>query len=103
MRISDWSSDVCSSDLRNGPIEDWNGGYSGYYLRKFIDPNIEHEYAAAGGNQEAPWHYFRLGEIYLNYAEACLGLGEEDEAKTYINMIRERAGDRKSTRLNSSH
>lgn len=79
-------------DTRNGPIEDWNGGYSGYYLRKFIDPSVEHEYAAAGGNQEAPWHYFRLGEIYLNYAEACLGLGEEDEAKTYINMIRDRAG-----------
>jgi len=79
-------------DTRNGPIEDWNGGYSGYYLRKFIDPNVEHEYAAAGGNQEAPWHYFRLAEIYLNYAEACLGLGEEDEAKLYINMIRDRAG-----------
>lgn len=79
-------------DTRNGPIEDWNGGYSGYYLKKFIDPNVEHEYAAAGGNQESPWHFFRLGEIYLNYAEACLGLGEEDEAKIYINMIRERAG-----------
>lgn len=79
-------------DTRDGPIEDWNGGYSGYYLRKFIDPNVEHEYAAAGGNQEAPWHYFRLGEIYLNYAEAALELGEEDEAKLYINKIRDRAG-----------
>ena len=79
-------------DTRNGPIEDWNGGYSGYYLRKFIDPNVEHEYAAAGGNQEAPWHFFRLGEIYLNYAEACIGLGQEDEAKTYLNMLRARAG-----------
>lgn len=79
-------------DTRDGPIEDWNGGYSGYYLRKFIDPNVVHEYAAAGGNQEAPWHFFRLGEIYLNYAEACLELGEEDEAKIYINRIRERAG-----------
>lgn len=79
-------------DTRKGPVEDWNGGYSGYYLRKFIDPNVVHEYAAAGGNQEAPWHYFRLGEIYLNYAEACLELGQEDEAKTYINMIRDRAG-----------
>lgn len=79
-------------DTRDGPIEDWNGGYSGYYLRKFIDPGIEHEYAAAGGNQEAPWHFFRLGEIYLNYAEACIGLGEEDEAKTYLNMLRARAG-----------
>lgn len=79
-------------DTRDGPVEDWNGGYSGYYLRKFIDPGVVHEYAAAGGNQEAPWHYFRYGEILLNYAEACLGLGQEDEAKTYINMIRERAG-----------
>lgn len=79
-------------DTRDGPVEDWNGGYSGYYLRKFIDPNVVHEYAAAGGNQEAPWHFFRLGEIYLNYAEASLELGQEDEAKIYLNMIRERAG-----------
>jgi hypothetical protein len=79
-------------DTRDGPIEDWNGGYSGYYLRKFIDPTVEHEYAAAGGNQEAPWHFFRLGEIYLNYAEACIELGEDDEAKKYINFLRARAG-----------
>ncbi len=79
-------------DTRDGPIEDWNGGYSGYYLRKFIDPSVVHEYAAAGGNQEAPWHFFRYGEIILNYAEACIGLGEEAEARTYINMIRQRAG-----------
>ena len=69
-------------DTRDGPIEDWNGGYSGYYLRKFIDPTVVHEYAAAGGNQEAPWHFFRYGEILLNYAEACIELGEEAEAKT---------------------
>ena len=51
-----------------------------------------HEYAAAGGNQEAPWHFFRYGEILLNYAEACIGLGEEAEAKTDLNMLRSRAG-----------
>jgi hypothetical protein len=79
-------------DTRDGPIEDWNGGYSGYYLRKFIDPAVVHEYAAAGGNQEAPWHFFRYGEILLNYAEACIELGLEDEAKLKINMLRERAG-----------
>lgn len=79
-------------DTRDGPIEDWNGGYSGYYLRKFVDPSVVHEYAAAGGNQEAPWHFFRYGEILLNYAEACIELGEEDEAKTYLNMLRDRAG-----------
>lgn len=79
-------------DTRDGPVEDWNGGYSGYYLRKFIDPNVVHEYAAAGGNQEAPWHFFRYGEILLNYAEACMELGQDDEAKTALNLIRARAG-----------
>ena len=79
-------------DTRDGPIEDWNGGYSGYYLRKFIDPTVVHEYAAAGGNQEAPWHFFRYGEILLNYAEACIELGEDGEAKIYLNMLRDRAG-----------
>ncbi|MEJ7644513.1 MAG: RagB/SusD family nutrient uptake outer membrane protein [Chryseolinea sp.] len=79
-------------DTRDGPIEDWNGGYSGYYLRKFIDPAVVHEYAAAGGNQEAPWHFFRYGEILLNYAEACIELGEEAEAKTTLNLLRTRAG-----------
>ncbi|CAN5162465.1 RagB/SusD family nutrient uptake outer membrane protein [soil metagenome] len=79
-------------DTREGPVEDWNGGYSGYYLRKFIDPTVEHEYARDGGTQEAPWQYFRYGEILLNYAEACLGLEQWEEAIIYINMIRERAG-----------
>src|SRR5690606_10311259 len=32
------------------------------------------------------------GEILLNYAEACIELGEEAEARKYINMIRKRAG-----------
>lgn len=79
-------------DTRDGPIEDWNGGYSGYYLRKFIDPTVVHEYAAAGGNQECPWHFFRYGEILLNYAEACIELGQDDEAKTALNLLRTRAG-----------
>ncbi len=79
-------------DTRDGPVEDWNGGYSGYYLRKFIDPAVVHEYAAAGGNQEAPWHFFRYGEILMNYAEACIELGEDAEARNYLNMIRTRAG-----------
>jgi len=26
-------------DTRNSPIEDWNGSYTGYYFRKFIDAN----------------------------------------------------------------
>ncbi|MCE7038943.1 RagB/SusD family nutrient uptake outer membrane protein [Dyadobacter sp. CY312] len=75
-------------DTRKGPIEDWNGTYTGYYLRKFVDPKIDAQYV----KQDWPWRYMRYTEILLNYAEACIGLGQETEAKTYINMIRKRAG-----------
>lgn len=34
----------------------------------------------------------RLGEVYLNYAEACCELGENAEALKYVNLIRSRAG-----------
>ena len=36
----------------------------------------------------------RYAEVLLNYAEACLQTGDQDEAKRYINMIQERAGSK---------
>jgi hypothetical protein len=76
-------------DTRSGPIEDWNGGYTGYYLRKFIDPSyLDPTYV----NQPSRFRHIRYAEILLNYAEACIELGQDGEARTYINMIRTRAG-----------
>ncbi|MDR8392551.1 RagB/SusD family nutrient uptake outer membrane protein [Aliifodinibius sp. S!AR15-10] len=75
-------------DTRDGPIEDWNGSYTSYYLRKFIDPTVAH---ANGTTQEIPWIYFRYGEILLNYAEASIELGEEEDARNALNQLRERA------------
>jgi hypothetical protein len=74
-------------DTRNSPIEDWNGTYTGYFMKKFIDPTIDAQYT----KQDLPWRYIRYTEILLNYAEACLALGQEVEAKQYINMVRRRA------------
>ncbi|MDB5120639.1 MAG: putative outer membrane protein involved in nutrient binding [Sphingobacteriales bacterium] len=75
-------------DTRNSSIEDWNGTYSGYYMRKFIDPTLNAQF----NKQDQPWRHIRYTEILLNYAEACIGLGQETEAKTYINLIRSRVG-----------
>lgn len=80
--------EVFGLDTRNSPIEPWNGGYTGYYLRKFIDPTVDGQYSG----QDIPWRFYRYGEILLNYAEACIELGEDGEARNYINMIRKRAG-----------
>lgn len=39
-----------------------------------------------------PWIVFRLGEIYLNYAEAKFELGDEGTAREYISKVRARVG-----------
>ena len=78
-------------DTRESPIENWNGSRTHYYTRKFIDPN-----PALPDNQSnaqvIPWPFLRYTEMVLNYAEACIALGEEDEAKTWLNKIRFRSG-----------
>lgn len=75
-------------DTRKSPYEDWNGTYTGYFLKKFIDPTIDAQF----NKQVQPWRYIRFTEILLNYAEASMELGQEDEARTILNMIRKRAG-----------
>ena len=37
-----------------------------------------------------PWIWIRLATMYLNYAEAQYELGNEQEAKEYVNIIRNR-------------
>ncbi|RYZ18260.1 MAG: RagB/SusD family nutrient uptake outer membrane protein, partial [Sphingobacteriales bacterium] len=77
-------------DTRQSSIENWNGSWTGYYARKFIDPN-----PALNDNkdrQDIPWPFIRYTEAVLNYAEACIELGEDAEARTWLNKIRFRAG-----------
>lgn len=63
---------------------------TGFYLRKFVSeaPGA----SARGVSAENWWPWFRLGEMYLNAAEAAFELGQEGVALPYINAIRERAG-----------
>ena len=76
-------------DTRNSTIQAWNGGYSRYYLRKFIDPDVNHSITE---KQEVPWRFFRYAEILLNFVEASIELGEYEEARSTLNEIRRRAG-----------
>ena len=81
---------IAGLDTRKSSVEDWNGSYTGYYMRKFIDPNP----AIVDQNtyQQIPFPFFRYTEAVLNYAEACIELGQDAEAKTWLNKIRYRAG-----------
>jgi len=77
-------------DTRKSSIEDWNGSYTGYYFRKFTDPNP----AIVDQNtwQQIPWPFFRYTEAVLNYVEACIELGEDAEARAWLNKVRFRSG-----------
>ncbi len=77
-------------DTRKSTVEDWNGSYTGYYMRKFIDPSP----AVVDQNtwQQVPWPHFRYTEAIFNYAEACIELGQDAEARTWLNKVRFRAG-----------
>lgn len=76
-------------DSRSGPFEPNNSGQTLYLARKFLDPKV---LPSAGTRQEVSWRFIRYAEVLLNYAEACIELGQDAEARTYINMIRKRAG-----------
>ncbi len=57
-------------------------------MRKFLDPS----YDATGTTMHTtPWFFIRLSEIYLNYAECQIELGNNSEALEYINKVRTRA------------
>jgi hypothetical protein len=78
-------------DTRESPIENWNGSRTHYYVRKFIDPDpaiVENQ----SGAQVVPWPFLRYTEVVLNYIEACIETGDEDEARLWMNRIRFRAG-----------
>jgi starch-binding outer membrane protein, SusD/RagB family len=77
-------------DTRKSSVEDWNGSYTGYYARKFIDPNP----AIVDQNtwQQVPWPTLRYTEAIFNYAEALIELGDDATARTWLNKIRFRAG-----------
>lgn len=89
-------------------VQIWNGGLdappiqnatkTGYYLKKYLNQNVK---IGAGQNiiQRHTWYIFRLGEIYLNFAEAANELMDNPDQKTEwgisardaVNAIRQRA------------
>jgi hypothetical protein len=77
-------------DSRNSPFQPNNSSQTLYFCRKMLDPKFP--IVEGGTGQDVPWRHMRYAEVLLNYAEACIELGQDAEARTYINMIRKRAG-----------
>lgn len=77
-------------DTRSGPIESWNGSWTGYYTHKFIDPDPN--IVDASMPQFVPWPFFRYTEAVMNYIEASIEIGQTTEALLWLNRIRFRSG-----------
>ncbi len=66
----------------------WNTSQTSYNVRKFMDETyVEGTWSFNAKN----WIWLRLGEQYLNLAEAKFNAGDEPGAKTALNVIRARA------------
>lgn len=87
-------------DTRQGIIESWNGTKTGYYIKKFVDDKTIGQYDA----NENAWVEMRYAEVLLDYAEACIELGELNEGLNALNKVRNRAGlpDRVTTDQNQA-
>src|SRR3546814_5270373 len=121
MRISDWSSDVCSSDLAKGhnysihdllpedaAVDDFLGGE---FCTIYLAPYNYHRIHMPIDGQLAHWTYVpgRLFSVNAATARALPNLFTRNERLNArfdtpagafaLSMV----GDRKSTRLNSSH
>ncbi|MBR0053586.1 MAG: RagB/SusD family nutrient uptake outer membrane protein [Bacteroidales bacterium] len=64
-----------------------SGNHGGLELYKWYLPT-EYISESQTGSKLYPW--FRLAEMYLNYAECAYMLGREDICREYINKIRQR-------------
>ena len=70
-----------------------NNGWGSAFVRKYINPTMTPAECKDYGSG-TPWIVFRLGEIYLNTAEALYELGKKPEAFDYIEKLRVRAGSK---------
>ena len=74
------------------PLETFIGGKNGlplpyatptgYYLKKYLDASTDISAESGSGGKRHNWVIFRLGEFYLNYAEAIYVIWERPVLRT---------------------
>lgn len=74
---------------QDSPLQNGDNPVGLHLMRKFA-PDLDQE-DLLWGKSTITYNFSRLGEIYLNYAEAMFELGNEDVCREYMNKIRARA------------
>src|SRR3546814_3058573 len=97
MRISDWSSDVCSSDLRRALAAADAHGDDGIFDAAALALDQRVADAACARHAE------RVADRDRAAVDVERFMGDAERVAAIEHLHRERFVDRKSTRLNSSH
>src|SRR3546814_3999292 len=105
MRISDWSSDVCSSDLLPFILihGGWGGGQGWWKVKSLLEKQGHRVFAPSlpGQGDRA-----QEGGPHVNltsHVNAIVALIARERLEHVVLVGHSLGGDRKSTRLNSSH
>ena len=75
-------------DSPESSIGSWNASKTAYAFKKFMVESIPP--SGSSVKPENPWIFFRLAEFYLNYADIMYELGNEEQAREYVNKVRAR-------------
>lgn len=75
-------------DSPESSIGSWNASKTAYAFKKFMVESIPP--SGSSVKPENPWIFFRLAEFYLNYVEIMYELGNEEQAREYVNKVRAR-------------
>ena len=75
-------------DSPESSIGSWNASKTAYAFKKFMVESIPP--SGSSVKPENPWIFFRLADFYLNYAEIMYELGNEEQAREYVNKVRAR-------------
>src|SRR3546814_6332802 len=103
MRISDWSSDVCSSDLALISWAGWPGYAKGIVLSLLDTLALAILVTSAGPFRKLPLAGIFLFYLFAALLSVALSTLPMSSAFYLFQLMRVFLVDRKSTRLNSSH
>src|SRR3546814_2551749 len=107
MRISDWSSDVCSSDLGGHMIEENLACLDSLYARgaRYLTLTWNNSISWASSAQDEVLHPARLpnGKGLNEFGRSVIRRMNELGMMVDLSHTGDSTLDRKSTRLNSSH
>lgn len=78
-----------STSGKDGGADAGDASKTGFYQKKFFDETLTDMNM---DKSETPWPIFRLGETYLNLAEAAMETGNTATALSAVNAIRARVG-----------